>query len=63
MRRRVSPLLKLLASIPLLGAYSVATCQANALRDVAVILDDRANSIDDRDPTLGGVLSDLVEDL
>ena len=63
MRRYSLHLLKLLALVPLMGMYSTASCQADTLRKVAEDLDDRANNIDDRDPTLGDILSDLVEDL
>ncbi|MFQ5489536.1 MAG: hypothetical protein ACE5GE_02340 [Phycisphaerae bacterium] len=63
MRRGFWRLLKLLAMIPLMGVYSAASCQADALREVADDLDRQANRIDDRPPDLGDVLSDLVDEL
>ncbi len=65
MRRHSRALWRVLALIPLLGVYNLASCQANVLRDVAQGLDDRADEIDheEDDLDLGDYLSDLVEDL
>ena len=62
MRRHVRCLWKLLAIIPLMGVYNLATCQANTLRHAANALDEEADELDGGDEDLGDLLSDLVED-
>lgn len=63
MRRHVRCLWRLLALVPMLGVYNVASCQADVLRRTASELDDRADDLDhDDDLELGDLLSDAVED-
>ncbi len=63
MRGHVRCLWRLLALIPLTGVYSVASCQADVLRDTADVLDEQADDLDSDDTDLGDLLSDIVEDL
>jgi len=62
MRRHVRCLWRFLALIPLMGVYSLASCQANTLRETARVLDDRADDLDGEDTDLGDLLSDIVDD-
>ena len=49
MRRRTKCVWRILAMIPLLGLYNLASCQANFMRDVAGDLDRRADRLDGED--------------
>ena len=62
MRRHARCLWRVLALIPLMGVFNLATCQADVLRQTADALDDTANDLDDDDAELGDLLSDIVED-
>lgn len=65
MRRRTKCVWRILALIPMLSLYNLASCQANLMRDVADDIDSRADRLDgeDDDLDLGDYLADLVEDL
>ncbi|HUU85838.1 MAG TPA: hypothetical protein VM243_20260 [Phycisphaerae bacterium] len=65
MRWRTKCVWKILALIPMLGLYNLASCQADVMRDVAKDLDDRAGELDgqDDDLDLGDYLADLVDGL
>ena len=65
MRRRTKCVWRILALIPMLSLYNLASCQANLMRDVADDFDKRADRLDgeDDDLDLGDYLADLVEDL
>ena len=65
MRRRTKCVWRILALIPMLSLYNLASCQANLMRDVADDIDKQANRLDgeEDDLDLGDYLADLVEDL
>jgi len=62
MKRHGRCLWKILAMIPLMGVYNVASCQADVMREVAQDLDQRASDLDgeEDDLDLGDYLADLV---
>jgi hypothetical protein len=52
---------KLIFALPLCGAYGVQGCTAEAMRDVAEVLEDQAREIDDDDIDFGDWLADEIE--
>ena len=64
MKARFGNWLKVLLAVPLLGAYAMEGCTANAMREAAAYLSDRADEIDgsDEDIDLGEWLVDEIKD-